>query len=755
MQPIRGRFVAFVAMIGAGLLSGGGLAPSAAPGDRSPARQVRLEIVDLSSPLPGDLQSPEGKTRWDLTALRGKGSVVLTLTDGARGSAVMDETSGAGRAADQERHHLYSAPDGGDSAGRWVFPERFADLMRPGARASLDLLDEEAGVDGRLHIEIETVGIGWVLLPSGPREVVLQRALVASGGGRGPGLATLVHRFVDPRAGVVAEIEGPAGPSGRGRSSITAARFVEQVLAGAATLKIYVDQLDTPAFSGVSYGWDKGPNTTVSSLTPQSYATMGDLLAADTWDFSGDMSGAGEDASTGVPVTPAETCNSGQCGYNPGGLHPSRIMSREDITATSGGALTKINAVTEREVRATDVTVWLRGGAQFEGSNAAPPNGESRFCYVNDDGVARTPVPIWRFPNQDALGYYMQPGDPAWVGGPFNCEQSIFNTVCGVNGVIPKLFVKGCAGTSGSHTGTQSGQILKGGVVTLPSGHTFNALLVKTLADFCVYAASGCPSLFKVDEVRTFVYLWQVPVIGTVARLTSAQNPADGTSITTVAGTDLIFGLFPPLSITATGTTDTTLSLSWDPGRDTHRITGYKVYWGTTSGSGGPYPFDSARNPGQVAIAGTGATISGLTPGTAYYATVTSLSDFRDPSTGITTTYESLLYPTQVSGDPAFVYPIEVQARTTGGTCIPTAEVGGLTVAQAPGGIQICWNAVTDPCLAGYEVLGAATPTAAANFSVLADTGPETCWTGDPVSGFFLVTARGTGGTGPWGAYGR
>src|SRR5262245_32626530 len=175
MQPIRGRFVAFVAIVGAGFLSGGGLAPSAAPSDRGPARQMRLEIADLSSPLPSDLQSPEGKTRWDLTALRGKGSVVLTLTEGARGTALMDESSGPGRSWDPERHHLYSALDGGDSALRWVFPERFADLMRPGARAALDLHDEGGGFAGRLHIDLETVGIGWVLLPSGPREVVLQR----------------------------------------------------------------------------------------------------------------------------------------------------------------------------------------------------------------------------------------------------------------------------------------------------------------------------------------------------------------------------------------------------------------------------------------------------------------------------------------------------------------------------------------------------------------------------------------------------
>ena len=44
-------------------------------------------------------------------------------------------------------------------------------------------------------------------------------------------------------------------------------------------------------------------------------------------------------------------------------------------------------------------------------------------------------------------------------------------------------------------------------------------------------------------------------------------------------------GLFPPRSITSTGATDTTISISWDPGTVTHHIDGYKVYWDTDSGA--------------------------------------------------------------------------------------------------------------------------------------------------------------------------
>ncbi len=771
MHPGKTAVLACIALAGAALAPGSGPVPGAGVPLAAPVvvRQVRLRPVDLSGPLPEDLRSPEGKTRWDLAGLRLGQAFTRSLADTDDGIAIVDQTeTGHG-------DRVYT----GDGARAWLFPDRFPDLMKMGGRADLDLRDEGDGRADDMHVEVETIGIGWVHLPSGPREAVLQRARVfrgrAEGRGDPRGIAPerLIHRWVDPRAGIVAEVSRPAvgggagaagagmgaaggaGAAGEGQGGITAAVVLEQVLAGAATLKIYVEELDTPPFSGIAYGWDRGAGTTIASITPQAYATMGDLIAADSWDFSGLTTGVSENASTGVALTAAETCNISQCGYNSGGAYPNRVLNREDKNFDTPADLRKTNAVTEREQRASDVVVWLRGGAQNEGVSGGLGTGESRFCYASDDGVTRTPVPIWRFPNQDGPGFYMQPGDPAWVGGPFNCEQNIFNAVCGAGGIVPRIWSKACTGTSGTHAGTQSGQILKGGVVTLPSGHTYNALLVRTVADFCVYIASGCAALWKADEVRTFVYLWQVPTIGTVARLTSAQNELDGTSFTTLAETDIKFGLFPPLSITATGSTDTSVSLAWDPGRDTRRISGYKVYWGTASGGGTPYPFSSASHPAQVAFAGTAATISELSPGTTYYFTVTSLSSFTDPSAGVATTYESLLYPTQVSGDPSSVYPVEVQAATTGGTCVPAAEVTGLTVEHDAPGIRICWAAASDPCLIGYRVLGAASPEAAANFSALADTGTETCWSGDPAAGYFLVVARGTGGAGPWGHYGQ
>ena len=719
----------------------------------SPGARIARVARVLPASVPDDFAQPEGRSRWRLRTVAPAERFERTLVvDDADRSVVLRDGPG-GEAT------RYADRSGGDAALRWLLPDRVDGALRPGAEAVLDL-DADAPDGGRaerLRIELRNAGIGWLELPSGPREVVLQRALVLKGtaGGRGFVPEALVHRFVDPRAGVVAEIGGPVSADGGRRTAVSEATFVESILAGASSLILHTSDLWDVPFDSVNYGRDQGSGTTVASLTPTpGVTTAGDLIALDTWDFSGDTGGT-EVAFTTTTVTAAETCNAAQCGYTTAGGQ----LERSDIDFTDPPNLDKVNDVAQLEVGPTTSTIWIRAGAEHEGKSGSFGGGESRFCYTgtwtdNNNVVhTRSQVPLWVLAHQDGPGLenYLQTGD-TWTSPVFACEQNIFNTVCGSGGVIPVLYSYAC----GTHTGTQNAAVLKGGVVTLPSGHTFNALLVRNVADFCVNSARTCGSLFKVAEVRTVNYLWQVPHLGTVARIQSVQNATDTTSFTTLDQTDFNFGLFPPRSIAVTGSTDNTVSIAWDPGLDTHRIAGYKVYWDTDSGAASAYAFNSQANPAQASIAGTSATISGLTPGTRYYLTVTSLSTYTDPSTGVPTTYESLLYPTQVSGDPSSIYPVEVQALTTGGACVPTQEVTGLTVDYDPLGIKICWNPSSDSCLAGYDVLGATSPASAAGFSPIATAGLATCWSGSPgASSFFLVAARGTGGEGPWGHYGR
>jgi hypothetical protein len=366
---------------------------------------------------------------------------------------------------------------------------------------------------------------------------------------------------------------------------------------------------------------------------------------------------------------------------------------------------------------------------------------------VTDGTGTRSPVPEWQFQHQDAGGWYMQPGD-VWEGGPFACEQNLFNQTCGAAQIFDRLWAQAC----GTHTGKQGATVLKSGVLTLPSGHTFNSLLVRQMSDFCVYAASGCNALFKVDEVRTVVYLWQVPFLGTPVLIQSVQNAADTTELVgggsdrhqvrpLPAGDDL---LRRPHGLDG---------LAFLESRERHPAHhGYKVYWDTDSGGSSPYAFNSQANPGQASIVGSTATISGLQRGTSYFFTVTALSTFTDPSSGVVTTYESEKYPTQIYGDPDLAYPLEVLQTTT---CTPGAEVSGLHVDKDPAGIKVCWDASADTCTQGYDVLGSDTANSAAGWTSLASVNGSTCWTGNPTQRYFLVVVRGVGATGPWGHYGN
>ena len=656
---------------------------------------LTTQALAAGAGLPADALSPEGRTRWDLAALPAIGF----------------------READ--------------------LPPAALSVVRPGESRVVELDDARLLLEGR--------GVGWAELPVGPRETTLLRVTIERQDAADAPWKPVRHGYawLDADARILASVLWDGVPSDWSAEPEGAAFTPD----GLAELRIYSTEIATGPYHDISYGWDRGKGTPVSALTNPSYATAGELVAASTWDFSGNTSGT-EVAESQSEVAAAETCNLNRCGYIGA---PGWSLERTDKSFDNTANLRKDNQSVQFDTSdPTKVILWLRAGRQNEGKTGAFGSGETGYCFTTDGSGTRTPVPLYLFGHQDAKGFYFVPGD-SWAGGPFNCEQNVFNQTCGAPNLFDKLYTKAC----GTHSGKQGAGAIKNGVVKLPSGHTFNAMLVKVYADFCVYSVSGCSSIFKVDEVRTINYQWMVPQLGTVARVRGPQNWPDETSWTTVDETNIKFGLYPPLSITVTGQTNSSITLSWDPGLLPQRISRYKVYWDTDSGSASGYTFSSQSHPGQVVFNGTSATISGLAPGISYYVTVTSLSDFRNPSTGVTRTYESLVYPTQVFGDPDKVYPVEVLGTTAGG-CTPTQEAQGLRITRLAGGtLRFCWNALADPCLAGYRILGSNDATSAAGWSTVADVGNVTCWDGNPSSRFYLIQARGGTGTGPWGHYGR
>jgi hypothetical protein len=359
-----------------------------------------------------------------------------------------------------------------------------------------------------------------------------------------------------------------------------------------------------------------------------------------------------------------------------------------------------------------------------------------------DDG--RTEVPLWRFSHEDpGVGWYLQLGD-SWSHAPFACENNIFNHVCpNTCGLFCPIYAAACDG--GAFAGTQTTTVINEGPITLPSGHTFHALVARKVIEFCAYLSSACFS--PVDRVRTVVYLWEVPGLGTVSRLMSAQRVDDAMDFDTdgpddVVETDIKYGLFPPLSITAVALDDESVEVSWDPGLDTVRIDSYRVYWDLDSGA----LTDYANSVTRSASAGTSVVIDGLNPGTEHFFTVTSLSDFTDPASGVVTTYESVAYPTTVPADPVPL-PVEVSVTTP---CTPTGEVAGVMLNKTVGGVEICWEASDDFCLQSYEVLGADTPEDPQNFAVIDEVpSPTVCTVLDPAEGYFEVRVKGIGASGP------
>jgi len=751
------------------------LAASLLGADEGPAHVADWAQVDLTRPLPADLATPQGKTRWDLSG----------VTLGSRWTRIVRaEASSTGFAARwvEERPHrglgpaiaaVVADPTGRGQVESWLLPERDPDLWRPTIGRAIEV--ETLGPRGpeREWIRVERAGLGWLILPSGPREVVLQRALVLRADAEGQlQPAELMHRWVDPRAGLVAEVRGPVTPDGRDRTHVESAAVVERIEQAALNLKLYVDSIDRPVRAGIRFGWDRGAATPISSLTTGGHSTMAQLVAAGTWNFSVNnlvnYPNMEQVSSLMVDLAADQASAFGQCGFT---ASPARKLGREDRLDASSVPDDTLT-VTERQGGVTSAgKILLVASHRHEERGGTGVDGEARLCH--DPGTGRVAVPLWSFPNEDPNGdWFADLGDTWQSDPPFNCEQIIWTNAI----ISDRLWAKsGTSASLGALSGRQQGQIVAEGPVTLASGHTFNALVARTWVEYNLFTGSSC--LFATQGVRTVVHLWEVPSLGTVVRLQSGNSATSVDGFTSVDETDIKFGLFPPLSITVEDTTASTVELSWNPGTITDEIDRYKIYWDTDSGASSAYTFNSDTHPGQVSFAGTSAVVSGLTSGVPYFFTVTSVRDYCEPglcanndcapscpepdpspcpgvSCTVVTPLESAVFPTQLAGG-ATPIPAEVGA-TPGGACVPTLEVTGVTMEKSNGSCKICWTPSADPCVEGYQILGAPSPESAGNFSTLvADTGLTNCWTFDSPDRFFLIVGTSPAGSGPWGHFGQ
>jgi len=214
-------------------------------------------------------------------------------------------------------------------------------------------------------------------------------------------------------------------------------------------------------------------------------------------------------------------------------------------------------------------------------------------------------------------------------------------------------------------TGALGGRAVNRGILTLPSGHILDALLVEHLLDTSLRAPASLCSV-QAATLRQHVLEWIVPHLGTVAEL---RGPEIAPDLSWQEAQDAVVahGLLPPLAVGVLVETPTSVTVSWDPGRDPRHVDAWVVHWGTVEGA----PTRSSDLEGDTIPRGvTSYTIDGLAPATTYHVSVTSRSRYQDPRSGIVTTYDSIALPdvigADIDGDGTrdTSYPPETEVRT-------------------------------------------------------------------------------------------
>ncbi|MVP02575.1 M4 family metallopeptidase [Paenibacillus lutrae] len=133
-----------------------------------------------------------------------------------------------------------------------------------------------------------------------------------------------------------------------------------------------------------------------------------------------------------------------------------------------------------------------------------------------------------------------------------------------------------------------------------------------------------------------------------------------------------------PANLVSTGKTSSSVTLSWNASTDNVGVTGYDVYRGTVL---------------AASVTGTSATVSGLSPGTAYTFTVKA----KDAAGNVSPASSAVTVTTSSSTNPTDTQP-------------PTAPGNLVSTGQTSSSASLSWSASTDNTgVAGYDVYNGST----------------------------------------------
>ena len=398
----------------------------------------------------------------------------------------------------------------------------------------------------------------------------------------------------------------------------------------------------------------------LAQLTTSGALTGSALEAQASWNFTpaGSLSGQHDTVGQNVPPTAAWSCyvpDSIACGFGATGVTSLFVAD------------TVVDGRPSRDVAASayDATTGIvrgRATVQDEGESA-----ETRLCLGT--GSDAPMVPVYVLPNvEGGTGKrFMQASDPAW-------QSDVFDCFAGATLGAPCKSIGGTKATldaDGVTEGRIRNRFVRAGVLTLPSGHVLDALLVES---FTSYTAKDASCFFGLQASQQWRLAWVVPHHGTILSLSSPGTVPLLTGFAVAQSTFLGYGLLPPVSIQATDVTPDSVTVSWSPGLLGARgITGWEVHWGAVSGKTQAPAFHS----GPIPAATTSWTIQGLSAGQTLHVSVTARRSYTDPVSNVTTLYESIKLPQFIGSDGngdgtlETSYPPEVAVTTPGpGPCV-------------------------------------------------------------------------------------